>query len=99
MDLWAFRNTNGTQLLSMSMEDFCSLVGHVYGPLFHDELQDFQRRQSKECGGDDGSSMSYCGLDEALDLTSEDIKDLDRYIVGGFQGIALETAVSLQYGE
>lgn len=99
MDLCAFRNTNGAQLLHMSMEDFCRLVGHVYGPLFHDELQEFQRRQRKECDGDDGSSMSYCGLDDALHLTSEDIKDLDRYIVGGLQDIALENNVSLQYGE
>ncbi|KAK4299241.1 hypothetical protein Pmani_028470 [Petrolisthes manimaculis] len=98
VDLWAFRNTNGAQLANFSMKDFCSLVGLVYGPLFHDELQEFQCRVKKECvsGGGD-SSMSYCGLDDALDLTSEDIKDLDRYIVGGLQGMDLEGAVSLQY--
>ncbi|XP_063592648.1 ETS homologous factor-like [Penaeus indicus] len=90
VDLWAFRNTSGSLLQQYSLQDFCSLVGDIYGPLFYNELQALRKR-SAGCrkahesgmslyGGGDCSSPEMGYPNDAWDLTSEDIQELDRYI-------------------
>ncbi|XP_045596570.1 ETS-related transcription factor Elf-2 [Procambarus clarkii] len=91
VDLWVFRNTCGSLLLQYTCQDFCSLVGAVYGPVFHQEFT--QMRHDRDAGElkyeETGSASPHVeypwGTSDTLsadpwDLTNEDIKDLDRYI-------------------
>lgn len=95
LDLWAFREYAGTDLLRFTRDDFCRLIGTLYGPLFHREFQDLntQREQGKMVGASNvfpstSSFSSYpAGLEEGYEsdpweLSTEEFQDLDRYIPG-----------------
>ncbi|XP_063853656.1 uncharacterized protein LOC135096215 [Scylla paramamosain] len=101
LDLWAFRGVPGESLRRMTLQDFCDLIGSVYGPLFHAEFEDYCRRREEgqrwrhKTGGsspysDHGGQFDLTSELPELDLTSEEIRDLDKYIVGGFQDMDLE---------
>ncbi|XP_042235664.1 ETS homologous factor-like [Homarus americanus] len=134
LDLWSFKGTCGAHLLQYSCQDFCYLVGGIYGPLFYQEF--IQLLQECQSGNNSSSSattklhhratppkatspLPYPSPDlsndislgsDHWDLTSEDIKDLDRYIqdpnaapadsytADGLQGMDfLEQSVPIQY--
>lgn len=48
VNLWAFTDMTGTQLLSFTYEDFCNQVGTVYGLSFYREFM--RLRESRTAG-------------------------------------------------
>ncbi|XP_071519515.1 ETS homologous factor-like isoform X2 [Panulirus ornatus] len=115
IDLWAFRNTCGSHLLQFSCQDFCYLIGNIYGPIFYEEFQEMKQEHNagrKLQQGGASPYSDYASQDVAYDttdswdLTTEDIKDLDRYIrdspweplVGGLQDMdLLEQSIPIPY--
>ncbi|XP_053637645.1 transcription factor ast-1-like [Cherax quadricarinatus] len=135
LDLWELRSTCGSNLLLYSCQDFCRLLGTVYGPLFYQEFCQLKedrytggRKQQQQqltlegvgassysdyswgsisgyegsisscegsSGGYEGSRSSYEGSSGGYEgncdttstdcwtLTTDDMKDLDRYIGTG----------------
>ncbi|XP_066944878.1 ETS homologous factor-like [Macrobrachium rosenbergii] len=92
VDLWALKSYSGSDLLQFTPQDFSNIVGSVYGPLFHQELTVLfnKREQDKMQGAVGGCVPTYGSYEyptqeygyesDPWELTSEDIKDLDRYI-------------------
>ena len=44
----------------MSLQDFCDLVGTVYGPLFHAEFEDYCRRREEGEREGEGGRVRVC---------------------------------------
>ncbi|XP_064083703.1 ETS homologous factor-like [Macrobrachium nipponense] len=92
LDLWAFKSYTGSDLLHFTCQDFSNIIGSIYGPLFQQEFAALynKREQDKMQGAVGGCAPTYgsyeyptqeSGYDsDPFELTSEDIKDLDRYI-------------------
>ncbi|XP_064083091.1 ETS homologous factor-like [Macrobrachium nipponense] len=92
VDLWAFKSYTGSDLLHFTCQDFSNIIGSIYGPLFQQEFAALynKREQDKIQGAVGGCVPTYgsfeyptqeSGYDsDPWELTSEDIKDLDRYI-------------------
>ncbi|XP_068212737.1 ETS homologous factor-like [Palaemon carinicauda] len=94
VDLWSFRNHTGSDLLQFTTQDFSNLIGSIYGPLFHQEFSVLynKREQDKSQGAVGGYALPLASYEyptqeststyetDPWELTSEDIKDLDRYI-------------------
>lgn len=111
VDLWHLSSTTGSSLLQYTEQYFCHTLGPQHGRLFHRELQALIKRSArgkKKVGGrlrGEASGVSYptsspassCDPD-SWDFTSDDFKDLDRYIsdetwdplVGNLQGLDLQ---------
>ncbi|XP_068212749.1 ETS homologous factor-like isoform X2 [Palaemon carinicauda] len=96
VDLLLFRNYTGSDLLQFSLLDFSNIVGSVYAPIFHGEFADIRCKKEQGPGASSSSSTlsfssppstSYqhpgteTGYESGiLELTCEDIEELDRYI-------------------
>ncbi|KAG7161187.1 ETSous factor-like 4 [Homarus americanus] len=109
LDLWSFKGTCGAHLLQYSCQDFCNNSSSSATTKLHHRATPPKATSPLPYPSPDLSNDISLGSDH-WDLTSEDIKDLDRYIqdpnaapadsytADGLQGMDfLEQSVPIQY--